>query len=119
MNQASCDHYFETLKPEGLLVVDATLVSQVPTGRSVSIPFTEIARREIGKEMVANMVALGAVGRISHFVSMKNLKTSLAARIPKGTEEINLRALRAGIEAAKAVDLSTLPKTISQEEDEL
>jgi 2-oxoglutarate ferredoxin oxidoreductase subunit gamma len=119
MNQASCDHCFETLKPEGLLVVDASLVHQVPTNRSVSIPFTEIARKKAGKEMVANMVALGAVGLISQSVSLKNLETALVARIPKGTEEMNLKALRAGIEAAEAVDLSALPKTIVPEDDEL
>jgi 2-oxoglutarate ferredoxin oxidoreductase subunit gamma len=119
MNQASCDHCFETLKPEGLLVVDASLVHQVPTNRSVSIPFTEIARKKAGKEMVANMVALGAVGLISQSVSLKNLETALVARVPKGTEEMNLKALRAGIEAAEAVDLSALPKTIVPEDDEL
>ena len=119
MNQASCDHYFKTLKPEGLLVVDATLVTQVPTDRSVSIPFTEIARKDIGKEMVANIVALGAIGQISQVASVKNLETALVARIPKGTEEMNLKALHAGIKAAEAVDLSTLPKTVIQEEDEL
>jgi 2-oxoglutarate ferredoxin oxidoreductase subunit gamma len=119
MNQASCDHCFETLKPEGLLVVDASLVPQVPTNRSVSIPFTEIARKDVGKEMVANMVALGAVGRISQSVSVKNLETVLVARVPKGTEETNLKALRAGIKAAEAVDLSALPKTIIPEDDEL
>jgi 2-oxoglutarate ferredoxin oxidoreductase subunit gamma len=119
MNQASCDHCFEILKPEGLLVVDASLVHQVPTNRSVSIPFTEMARKDAGKEMIANMVALGAVGQISQSVSLESLETALVARVPKGTEEINLKALHAGIEAAKAVDLGVLPKTITPEDDEL
>ena len=119
MNQTSCDHNFRTLKPEGLLVVDGTLVSQVPTDRSLSIPFTEIARKDFGKEMVANMVALGAVGQVSHVVSVENLETALVARVPKGTEETNLRALRAGIKAAEAFDLSRLPKTVIPEDNEL
>ena len=33
MNQASCDAYFEDLQPDGLLVIDAALVTQVPTQR--------------------------------------------------------------------------------------
>jgi 2-oxoglutarate ferredoxin oxidoreductase subunit gamma len=119
MNQDSCDHCFEILKPEGLLVVDASLVHQVPTDRSVSIPFTEIARKNVGREMVANVVALGAVGRISQSVSLKSLETALVSRIPKGTEEINRKALHAGIEAAETFDLSDLPKTIVPEDDEL
>ncbi len=40
MNQASCDAYFYDFKPNGLLIVDSTLVDQVPTSRVISIPFT-------------------------------------------------------------------------------
>ncbi len=119
MNQASCDHCFEILKPEGLLIVDASLVHQVPTDRAVCIPFTEIARKDMGKEMVANMVALGAVGRISQSLSVKSLETALVTRVPKGTEELNLKALREGIKAAEGVDLDALPKSIAPEDDEL
>ncbi|MFC1579439.1 2-oxoacid:acceptor oxidoreductase family protein [Thermodesulfobacteriota bacterium] len=119
MNQASCDNYFLDLKPEGLLLVDSTLVHQVPTSRAVSIPFTEIARKDIGKEMVANMVALGAVAQLSHLVSTKNLEQALSARIPPGTTEMNMRALHEGIKAAKKCDLKSLPRTIFQEEEEL
>jgi 2-oxoglutarate ferredoxin oxidoreductase subunit gamma len=119
MNQASCDHCFQILKPEGLLIVDASLVHQVPTNRVVRIPFTEIARKDTGKEMVANMVALGAVGRISQSVSVKSLETALVARVPKGTEELNIKALRLGIKAAEGIDLNALPKSIVPEDDEL
>ena len=69
--------------------------------------------------MVANMVALGAVCQISQTVSSKSLETALVARVPKGSEEMNLKAMRAGIKAAEAVDLSVLPKTITPEDDEL
>jgi 2-oxoglutarate ferredoxin oxidoreductase subunit gamma len=119
MNQASCDLYFPDLKPEGLLVVDSTLVNQIPTGRSVAIPFTDIARKETGKELVANVVALGAVGYLSKIVSLKNLESALMERIPKGTETVNLMAFSAGIKAAKKVDLSTLPESNAKEGDEL
>lgn len=119
MNQASCDNYFLDLNPEGLLLVDSTLVHQVPTSRAVSIPFTEIARKDIGKEMVANMVALGAVAQLSRLVTVKNLEHALSARIPPGTKQINMRALHEGIQAAKNYDLKSLPRTIFQEEEEL
>ena len=119
MNQASCDLYFPDLKPQGLLLVDSTLVNQIPTGRSVAIPFTEIARKEIGKELVANVVALGAVGYLSKIVSLKNLESALMARIPKGTETLNQMAFSAGIKAAKKIDLSTLPESTAKEGEEL
>jgi 2-oxoglutarate ferredoxin oxidoreductase subunit gamma len=119
MNQASCDHYFNTLKSDGLLIADTTLVSQIPTERCIAIPFTEIARRDLGKEMVANMVALGAIGHISSLISLEHLEQALLSRIPKGTEELNQSALRAGIKAAEAIDMGSLPKTITRDEDEI
>jgi len=117
MNQEASNTYFPDLKTEGLLVVDSTLVHQIPTNRVAAIPFTRIARKEIGKEMVANMVALGAVGVFSQIISLKNLEQALMARVPKGTEEINRKALHAGIDAAKRIDLKDLPLFAIEEEE--
>jgi len=117
MNQEACNTYFPDLKTEGLLVVDSTLVHQIPTNRVAAIPFTRIARKEIGKEMVANMVALGAVGVLSQIILLKNLEQALMARVPKGTEEINRKALHAGIDAAKRIDLKDLPLLAIEEEE--
>lgn len=103
MNQKSCDSYFFDLKPSGTLVVDSTLVKQLPTTRAIAIPFTHIARAELGKEMVANIVALGALTRLTGIVSLKSLEAAVMNRIPRGTEELNKKALQAGIEAAKQV----------------
>jgi 2-oxoglutarate ferredoxin oxidoreductase subunit gamma len=119
MNQASCDAYFSDLKSDGLLVVDSTFVHQVPTSRSVAIPFTQIARKELRKEVVANMVALGAVAQLSQVVSMKSLEEALISRVPKGTEELNLNALHAGIQAARQVNIKDLPRAIAVEEEEI
>ncbi len=119
MNQAACDTYFLDLKPKGLLVVDATLVDQVPTSRVVAISFTQIARKEEGKEFVANIVGLGAVGYLAQVVSLKSLEAALIARVPKGTEEMNRKALHAGIKAARKVDLNALPHSVTLEEEEV
>ena len=112
MTQAACDAYFFDLRTDGLLIVDSGLVEQVPTSRAVSLPFTQIARQQIGRELVANMVALGAVGCLCGQVSMESLHAALLARVPKGTEEMNRKALQAGIDAAMNIDLSALPRSI-------
>lgn len=119
MNQAACDTYFLDLKPKGLLVVDATLVDQVPTSRVVAISFTQIARKEVGKQFVANIVGLGAVGYLAQVVSLKSLEAALIAKVPKGTEEMNRKALHAGIKAARKVDLNALPHSVTLEEEEV
>jgi len=117
MNQASVNTYFGDLKPTGLLIVDSTLVSKVPTAKTVSIPFTRIAREEFGTDLVANMVALGALGYLSKDVSLESLEEALIARVPPGTEELNLKALRAGVRAAESYDLKKLPQTVVEEEE--
>jgi 2-oxoglutarate ferredoxin oxidoreductase subunit gamma len=117
MNQASCDTYFQDLRPEGLLVVDTTFVKKIPTGRVVALPFTQIARQKIGREVVSNMVALGAFGQLYPVVSIKSLQAAVAARAPQGTSDMNLEALHAGVEAARQFDLKGLPNYVREEEE--
>jgi 2-oxoglutarate ferredoxin oxidoreductase subunit gamma len=119
MNQASCDTYFRDLKPHGFLVVDSTLVSQVPIQRAIMLPFTRLARETSGKTLVANLVALGAISYIADILPSARLKQAIRKRVPPGTEKMNLRAFDAGIKAVKKIDIDNLPEISSLEEDEL
>ncbi len=103
MNQRSCDEYYSDLKPEGMLIVDSTFVTQVPTQRAFEIPFTRIAREQLKREVVANIVALGALVQLSSVCSSKAIEAAVLARVPKGTEKLNRDALRAGMAAARRV----------------
>src|SRR4030067_2936172 len=51
MNQKSCDDFFPDLKPEGILIVDSTFVTQIPQPRDFQIPFTRIARATFKRAM--------------------------------------------------------------------
>ena len=42
----------------------------------------------------------------------------MTARVPKGTEELNSKALQAGINAASKFDLDNLPRSIIPDEEE-
>ena len=101
MNQKALDEYYQDLKPDGLLIVDSTFVKTVPVANAVQIPFTRIARDRFKKEMVANIVALGAISELSAIVSKKAIEAAVLARVPKGTEKLNRDALKAGMAAAK------------------
>ncbi len=118
LTQKSCDEYYMDLKPEGLLVVDSTLVTQIPVPRAFRIPFTKIARDKLGKEMVANIVALGAISRLTTIVSPKALEQALLARVPKGTEKLNRDALRAGMAAARRARVDVTPVAVNEWADE-
>jgi 2-oxoglutarate ferredoxin oxidoreductase subunit gamma len=101
MNQKSCDEFYPDLKPEGLLIVDSTFVIQVPTPKAFQISFTRIAREKFKREVVANIIALGALSQLTPVVSAKAIESAVLARVPKGTEKLNRDALRAGRSAAK------------------
>jgi 2-oxoglutarate ferredoxin oxidoreductase subunit gamma len=101
MNQKSCDEFYPDLKPDGLLIVDSTFVTQIPTPKAFQVPFTRIAREKFKREVVANIIALGALSLLSPIVSAKAVESAVLARVPKGTEKLNRDALRAGMNAAK------------------
>jgi len=101
MNQKSCDEFYPDLKPDGILIVDSTFVTQVPTPRAYQIPFTRIARERFKREVVANIIALGALSHLSPIVSAKAIEEAVLKRVPKGTEKLNREALKAGITAAR------------------
>jgi len=119
MNQESCDAYFYDLKPNGLLVVDSTLVEQYPTSRIIAVPFTEIARNLLGQDLVANMIALGAVGVLSGLVATGDLEKALITRIPAGMEEVNRKALQIGVDEANKVNINELPRAVLSEDEEM
>ncbi|HOV91397.1 MAG TPA: 2-oxoacid:acceptor oxidoreductase family protein [Syntrophorhabdaceae bacterium] len=118
MNQKSCDDYYMDLKPEGILIVDSTFVKQIPIQRAFQVPFTKIARERFGKEMVSNIIALGAITKLTELVSPKAMEKAVLARVPKGTEKLNRDALSAGMAAAVKTKKNILPFIRSEREDE-
>jgi len=109
MNQKSLEAFCSDLKPGGLLLVDADLVKEAPAGRVLALPFTRIAH-DLGRAMAANIVALGALAQLTGAVSLAGLTAAVLARVPPGTEDLNRRALDAGVVAAKAAGPLSLPE---------
>jgi 2-oxoglutarate ferredoxin oxidoreductase subunit gamma len=104
LTQKACDSYSKQLKEDGLLIVDESRVLSVPSGsfRVCRLPIVQTARVKLAKEVVANMVCVGIVGVLSRLASEEDLRKAVLARVPKGTETINRRALETGFALASA-----------------
>jgi 2-oxoglutarate ferredoxin oxidoreductase subunit gamma len=107
MSQPALDEYLPSLREDGLLVVDSYLVERVDRPGAVLIPFTALAIDECGRKLFANVVALGAVAELTKVVAWESLRSAVLARVPKGTEEINERALAIGRNAARKLSEGT------------
>lgn len=92
------------LHGKGLIIADSsvTLDPEIKA-RTIQLPILESASEKIGRKVVANIVALGVLGGISKVVKPETLEKAVLNRVPKGTEELNLQALRAGLELAAGV----------------
>jgi 2-oxoglutarate ferredoxin oxidoreductase subunit gamma len=98
LTQKAHDKYWPMLKKGGLLIVDSRRVQQLHPGnlRVFSVPLLETARIRAGREGVANMVCLGVIAKLSGLVTLESLLRAMRTRVPKGTTDINQRALEAG-----------------------
>jgi 2-oxoglutarate ferredoxin oxidoreductase subunit gamma len=120
MNQRSCDEYYPELKPGGTLIVDSTFVKQLPLQHAYAMPFTHLAREELKQDMLANIVALGALAELTSIVSPEAVEAAVMARVPKGTEKVNRDALQAGFRLAQQVkkareQMELLPEITEEE----
>ncbi|MCT4618728.1 MAG: 2-oxoacid:acceptor oxidoreductase family protein [Marinisporobacter sp.] len=98
LTQVACDKYVDLIGAEGLLLVDSTVTVPESTkaGEIVQIPILETASEVVGKPMVANIIAIGAINALLNIVSKESLEAAVLNRVPKGTEELNKRALEEG-----------------------
>ncbi len=105
LTQEACDRYSKLLKKDGILVADTLGVPYLPEGEFIKyhLPILDTAEIEVGRRIVTNVVALGAIVEISKVVSKEAIKKAVLKTVPKGTEELNLRALEAGFNLAKRI----------------
>ena len=105
MSQESFEKYGTDVKPRSALFVDADLVSNLPAAAGATIyrvAATKIAAEEFKKTLVANMVMLGAVSAVTRVVGLQSLERSVGQVAPKGSVDMNLRAMNRGFEWANA-----------------
>jgi len=101
LTQKACEEYSHDTKPGGTIILDDFYVSEAPKidADIFMLPIVRTAKEKLGKEMVTNMVALGATARILELgkvVQPESVKRAILARVPKGTEKLNEQAFEEG-----------------------
>lgn len=100
LSQEAYKKFHTSVKPEGILIVDAEKVENAGE-HAIKIPISKLALETTGRQITANTVALGVLVGLTGVVSRQALEKAITARAPKGTEEMNRKALEAGFKAAE------------------
>jgi 2-oxoglutarate ferredoxin oxidoreductase subunit gamma len=102
MSQEAAGKFIPTIRLGGMLICDADLVKMDTEPESVvvhRIPARRLAE-DLGQALVQNIIMAGFITATSGVVSADAVRRSVRDSVPKGTEEINLRAFEAGYEYA-------------------
>lgn len=101
MSQEGFEKYGANAEEPAVMLVDATLVHSRPQCRCIEIPATREAKQTLKKDIVANIVMLGALVAATHVVGEEALKKAILDSVPKGTEDLNLKAMQLGLQLGK------------------
>ncbi len=103
MSQEAADRYAASVKPGGLLVADTTHVRELPTvpASVVKVPVSAIARERLGREQVASAIVAGLIVGLTGMVTTDALRQAVLARAPKGTADLNVKAVEEGLKSAE------------------
>ena len=98
MSQQGFEKYGKGASPSAMMLVDTELVLDRPTCRYREIAATNEAKDTLGRVIVANIVMLGAVVTATGIISREAIEQAVLDSVPKGTEDLNMTALRRGFE---------------------
>ncbi|NJD99404.1 2-oxoacid:ferredoxin oxidoreductase subunit gamma [Thermococcus sp. LS1] len=102
-SQEAYSKYLHTVKEGATIIVESDLVPHRDEEfekklKVYALPLTEIAEETTGLSLTMNILTLGLLVALTDVVSRKAIEKAVLDAVPKGTEEINLRALRKGFE---------------------
>jgi len=101
MSQEGFEKYGANAEEPAVMLLDATLVHSRPKCRCIEVPATGEARQTLKKDIVANIVMLGALVAATHVVGEEALKKAILDSVPKGTEDLNMKAMQLGLQLGK------------------
>lgn len=104
MSQPALDKYQAELADTACLLVDSTLVATVPArfAKVLRIPATDMAERDLGLRVAANVVMFGALCAATGWIDAEACLQAVAETVPPAALEKNRKAFHLGYEFAYA-----------------
>ncbi|WP_053957304.1 2-oxoacid:acceptor oxidoreductase family protein [Inediibacterium massiliense] len=98
LTQVACNKYANDTKENTIVLVDSSVEvsSDIVSKEVIRIPILQTASEALKKPMVANIIAIGAINGIMNIASKESLEAAVLNRVPKGTEDLNKKALEEG-----------------------
>jgi len=92
LSQPGYDRFAGEVAPEGVVVVEKEIVA---ASGAEALPFLRTAEKA-GHKIVANIVMVGYLAARLGFLPPEVVEETVLASVPRGTEELNRKAVRAG-----------------------
>jgi len=103
MSQNALEKYLKDLKEDGTLLVDESMVKEVPAikARVFKVPATKMAETKLKLRICANVIMLGALIKATGIISQKSVEKAITQSVPKEAEKVNIHGFRIGLELVK------------------
>ena len=101
MSQEGFEKYGAHAGEKAVMILDSSLVHSRPGCRYFEVPATREAKAKLGRDIVANIIMLGALVRITGIVGEQAIEKAILDSVPKGTESLNIKAMKLGFELAE------------------
>ncbi len=103
LTQDSYEKYSDDILSNGIVVLDEGIKAKNMNCTVYSLPILSTAKDVLKKPMVANIVAIGVLSELIDGLDREAVEAAVKARIPQGTEEINMRAFEEGIKMVQKI----------------
>lgn len=103
LSQEAYDKFAGATRAGGLVLYDSGQVdagAELPDRRRCGLPFARVSMEQLGKVVVANIVALGALVALTGLLPADAVEQAVTRRVPATYRELNARAFRLGGELA-------------------
>ncbi len=99
--QGSYDAFLYDLRDDAIVVIDPILVTKWDSKYTTyRVPVIELTKTKVGKMIMSSVLSLGIMVELTKVVKKESIEKALLQKAPKGTEELNLKALHLGFEEA-------------------